>query len=498
MGRFDSRFLPLERAHGRVVSLVVFAVLSGLLVVPSDVPHQIAGTAPPAAQHLHAFDAKTVSVANEARRHVFLVADVERDVSSAGADRVRVRYVAGALLLAAAIFALSRHFSTGAVFGPLAWLVRLAEQIRAGDLATRGGRQSGPMERGHSGRARDQPAQILTEREERTAQATHALRGSEEQMRKIFDEGPVGMSLLDTDSRFVRVNRAFAEMLGQSIDGLHGKSLADVTHPLDRDLDRTLLSQLLAGAIPRYQIEKRYMTKDGRAIWGQLTAAVIHGDSGYPSFRIAAVEDITARKATENKLNRTAARLRALSRRVVDLQETERREISRELHDEVGQALTGLKLLLEMATRQPKGAGDRLQEALSIVGRLIIQVRTLTLDLRPPMLDDLGLLAALAWYVDRFSAQSGLQVQFQHYGIEQPLPPPLATAAYRIVQEGLTNVARHARAGRVDVHLVIEQGILAIRIADNGEGFDVGATLATGTASGLAGMRERAEFLDGT
>lgn len=498
VGRFDSRFLPLERVQGRLAFLVVFAVFSGLLVVASNVPHRVAGTATPAAQRLHLFDAKTVSVANGARRHIFLVADVKRDVSPAGADRVLVRYIAGAVLLAAAILALSRHFSTGAASGPVAWLVRLAEQIRAGDLVTRSGRQSGPMEGGHLGRARDQPAQIVTEGGERTAQATRALRESEEQMRKIFDEGPVGMSLLDTDSRFVRVNRALAEMLGHSIDDLQGKSLADVTHPSDRDLDRTLLSELFAGGIPRYQIEKRYLTKDGRAIWGQLTAAVIRDDRGHPSFRIATVEDITARKATEDKLNRTAARLRALSRRVVDLQETERREISRELHDEVGQALTGLKLLLEMATRQTKGAGDRLQEALSIVDRLIVQVRTLTLDLRPPMLDDLGLLAALAWYVDRFSAQSGLQVQFRQNGIEQPLSPPVATAAYRIVQEGLTNVARHARAGRVDVHLVIEQGILAIRIADDGQGFDVGATLATGTASGLAGMRERAEFLDGT
>lgn len=495
VARFDGRFPRLERIHDRLVFLVIITVVSGLLAVASDIPHRMAGTATTAAQHLHLFDAEPVRVSNKARRHIVLVADVQRDVSPAGVDRVPLRYIAGALLLAAAILALYRYFSARAASGPVAWF---AEQVGSGDLPARIEHQSGPKDRRHRGNARDQRAQVITEREEETAQGTRTLRESEEQMRKVFDEGPVGMSLLDADSRFVRVNRALAEMLGHSIDDLQGKSITEVTHPSDLELDRTLLSQLFAGAIPRYQIEKRYLTKDGRAIWGQLTAAVIHDNRGRPSFRIATVEDITARKATEDKLNRTAARLRALSRRVVDLQETERREISRELHDEVGQTLTGLKLLLEMATRQTTGAGDRLQEALSLVDRLIVQVRTLTLDLRPPMLDDLGLLAALAWYVDRFSGQSGLQVRFRHDGIGQPLAPPVATAAYRIVQEGLTNVARHARARTVDVHLAIEQGLLAIRIVDDGQGFDIGATLATGTASGLAGMRERAEFLDGS
>jgi signal transduction histidine kinase len=113
------------------------------------------------------------------------------------------------------------------------------------------------------------------------------------------------------------------------------------------------------------------------------------------------------------------------------------------------------------------------------------------------MLDDLGLLPALAWHIDHFSAQTGMQIRFRHSGLEQPVTPQVATAAYRIVQEGLTNVARHARARSVDVQVVVEDGSLAICIVDDGQGFDVGATLA-GASSGLAGMRERAEFLDGS
>jgi signal transduction histidine kinase len=104
-----------------------------------------------------------------------------------------------------------------------------------------------------------------------------------------------------------------------------------------------------------------------------------------------------------------------------------------------------------------------------MVEHLIAQVRTLTLDLRPPMLDDLGLGAALAWHIDRFSGQTGMQVRLRHQGIEQRLPQPIATAAYRIVQEALTNVARHARARSVDVHVGVEQGF---RIVDGDDSTD--------------------------
>jgi PAS domain S-box-containing protein len=320
----------------------------------------------------------------------------------------------------------------------------------------------------------------------------------EKQLHQIFDELPIGISLMDAKYRVVRVSAAMADMLGYSALELRGMSFSEFTHPDDVELDRALISQLFAGTIPRYQVEKRYITKDGRIISGQLTATVIRDERGQITFRIATVEDITSRKIAEHKLRRTAERLRALSRRVVDLQETERLKISRELHDEVGQTLTGLKLQLDLASRHTDRAEARLQEALSIVEHLIGQVRTLTLDLRPPMLDDLGLGAALAWHINRFSAQTGMQVHLGHQGIDQPLSQPVATAAYRIVQEALTNVARHAGARSVHVQVGVEQGILSIRIIDDGRGFDVRAALAGGASSGLAGMRERAEFLDGS
>lgn len=192
-------------------------------------------------------------------------------------------------------------------------------------------------------------------------------------------------------------------------------------------------------------------------------------------------------------------RLQALSRRLVETQELRSRELSRELHDEIGQILTGLKLTLEMSMRSlPKESRARLGEAQALVHDLLSRVRELSLDLRPAMLDDLGLLPALLWHFDRYSAQTRVRVSFKQTGLKgRRFPPELETAAYRIVQEALTNVARHAGVGQVTVRLWAGQGTLGIQIEDRGTGFDPEAALAAPTTSGLAGMRERATLLGG-
>ncbi len=201
----------------------------------------------------------------------------------------------------------------------------------------------------------------------------------------------------------------------------------------------------------------------------------------------------------EIALRQYADSLQALSRRLVEAQETERRTIAGELHDEIGQTLTALKFVLEMAGRQPAGtAGVRLREAQGLVSDLLQRVRTLTLDLRPSALDDLGLLPALLLLCDRYTEQTHVRVIAKHTGVEgRRFPPEVETAAYRIVQEALTNVARHARASEATVRLWVEATVLGVQIEDSGAGFDQEATLATPRSSGLAGMRERATLLGG-
>jgi len=190
--------------------------------------------------------------------------------------------------------------------------------------------------------------------------------------------------------------------------------------------------------------------------------------------------------------------LERLSTQIINTQEAERKRISRELHDELGQTLTGLKLLLDMSTRLPTDeVTASLDEAQALVNELITSVRGLSLDLRPAMLDDLGLLPALLWHFDRYTAQTHVRVTFKHSGLEGRFAPEVETAAYRIVQEVLTNVARHADVSQVMVRLWTDQDTLGVQIEDQGTGFDAEATLAAGATTGLAGMRERAVLLGG-
>lgn len=191
--------------------------------------------------------------------------------------------------------------------------------------------------------------------------------------------------------------------------------------------------------------------------------------------------------------------LRALSHRLVQVQEAERRLIARELHDEIGQMLTGLKLLLGTAVRlPPEKVGAGLAQAQELLNDLMGRVRHLSLDLRPAMLDDLGLLHALFWHFERYTQQTGIAVNFTHTGIEgRRFAPEVETAGYRLIQEALTNGARYAEVKEVNVHVWASGEMLAVQVEDRGRGFDPEEAAASGRSSGLAGMRERAELLGG-
>jgi signal transduction histidine kinase len=191
-------------------------------------------------------------------------------------------------------------------------------------------------------------------------------------------------------------------------------------------------------------------------------------------------------------------RLQLLSRRLVEVQEAERRHIARELHDEVGQVLTGLKLTLEMgASLPPEEFKANLEEAQALVNELMAEVRNLSLDLRPAMLDDLGLLPALLWHFERYTAQTQVHVAFKQIGLERRFQQEIETVAYRVIQEALTNVARHAGVGNVTVRVWVDDEALNVQVEDQGAGFDLEAALAASASSGLSGMYERVGLLGG-
>ena len=199
------------------------------------------------------------------------------------------------------------------------------------------------------------------------------------------------------------------------------------------------------------------------------------------------------------QVNEANTRLHSLSRQLVQAQEAERRTLARELHDQIGQTLTAVKLSLQAARHEIPNASD-LDEHIDTVNYALDQVRTLSLDLRPSMLDDLGLVPALRWYVDRQARQAGFEGQVLAMELDERLPPELEVTCFRVAQEALTNIARHVEARQVSVTVRRTDTEVELIVKDDGKGFDVEQALAeaaAGTSMGLLSMQERVHLAGG-
>ena len=216
---------------------------------------------------------------------------------------------------------------------------------------------------------------------------------------------------------------------------------------------------------------------------------------------IGLIRDITERARAAEALEEKSRQLRSLSRRVLEAQETERRRVAHELHDELGQSLTAIKINLQSRERFKDRSPTELNaENLRIVEAALQHVRRLAVALRPSVLDDLGLIPALRGIAEQTAARGGFEVHFQPALPAGRLPPDVETACFRIVQEALTNITRHARAQRVDIDLFHDGDALVLGIHDDGCGFEVAAVrerASAGDSIGLLGMKERATLLGG-
>jgi PAS domain S-box-containing protein len=191
-------------------------------------------------------------------------------------------------------------------------------------------------------------------------------------------------------------------------------------------------------------------------------------------------------------------RLQVLSKTLIEVQEKERRSLALELHDELGQMLSAVRISLHMIPNLPQAeAKEQLQEARTLVSDLLIRVRRMSLDLRPSMLDDLGLLPALYYLFKNYQAQTRETVSFEHSGLERRFTPEVEITAFRIIQEGLTNVMRHAVNKQVIVNVWADEQSLNMQMRDFGVGFDPAVVHSKGVSSGLSGMRERTRLLGG-
>jgi signal transduction histidine kinase len=229
---------------------------------------------------------------------------------------------------------------------------------------------------------------------------------------------------------------------------------------------------------------------------------VIRGDDRTAVAIVGSIHDVTNKRRDEEHLREAAARLEDLSRRLIRAEESERRRIAGELHDEIGQSLTALKLNLKAVIRSPRAPASalRLTESVDLVDRTIGQIRDLSLDLRPSLLDDLGLVPALRSKVGSLARWSGIEMSFAGASEIGRQDPEVETACYRIAQEALTNVARHSGARKVRVELEVSGLDLRLTIHEDGAGFDVEAAMAkakSGVSLGLLGMRERALLVGG-
>ncbi|MDF0675338.1 MAG: PAS domain S-box protein [Nitrospira sp.] len=302
------------------------------------------------------------------------------------------------------------------------------------------------------------------------------------------------------------------EMIGRSI-------LTIIPAHLHRDRARLLATVRGAHDIQSYDAVR--LTKDGRCIDVSVTLSPLKDSVGQFVGVSKVIRDISDRKRGEGLLRqahealemrvqeRTAElsaanhSLRILSSRLMQVQEEERSRLARDLHDEVGQLLTALKIDLQDIRHgeAEKARFGSLTDSLELVDRLLTQVRTLALDLRPSLLDDLGLVSALRWYANRQAARNGWTLSLLVEGMGGRVPVPIEVTCFRVAQEALTNVAKYARAKMIDLALRRQDGEVMLIIQDDGVGFDVPSARRRaqgGESVGLLGMEERVRLAGGS
>ena len=326
----------------------------------------------------------------------------------------------------------------------------------------------------------------------RHRQAT-ALADSEARYQAAFQLAPFRLTINRlSDGRFIEVNEAFLVDLGLSRAAVLGRTSVELGLWADPAMRETYADRLRRDGVVR-DLEFAGYVKDGRRQVTQLSSAIIEIQG--ESCVLTVAHDVTERRLAEAEAERSRLQLRALATRLQAAREEERTIVAREIHDELGQALTGLRLDLAWLRQRLESrnaeAAARLTSAIERIDGTLDSVRRIATELRPSVLDNLGLVAAIEWQVIEFERRSGIVVRFESLGDDGLGDDAQATTVFRILQESLTNVARHANARAVDVRYAADETTLSLRVADDGRGITA-AELADSSSLGLLGMRERA------
>lgn len=345
----------------------------------------------------------------------------------------------------------------------------------------------------------EQSQHYVAELEERIAErkrAEMALRESEERYRELFENARDAIYVHDLEGNYIRVNHAAETLSGYKREEIVGHNFIKFVAAADVGFGRkTFYAKLAEQGETAFEID--VIAKDGRRVPVEVRSRAI-----YENGVMVGVQGI-ARDITERKLAQDA--LQRFSRQLIEAQEDERRRISRELHDQIGQILTAIKMNLHSIpqVRHTSEIGCYVKDNIEAVDEALRLVRDLSVELRPPVLDDFGLVTALCWYVDRYTKRTGLNVDV---AIELPdqnqrFSREIETACFRIAQEALTNIVRHAQANKVLLQLVKDGNVLLLSVKDDGVGFDperLRKRALRAATLGLISMQERAHAAGGT
>ena len=310
-----------------------------------------------------------------------------------------------------------------------------------------------------------------------------------------------GVVISGPDQRVLQVNDAFLKITGRARAEMVGANCKILQGPdSDRATIRRISECLATGN--EFLGELLNYRKDGSTFWNELTISPVLDERGAITQYVGIMRDVSERKEAQAAQQRHLEQLQSLSRRVLEAQETERRRVAHELHDELGQYLTAIKINLQTAAVSKPGVAEaRNADNVRIVEDAIQQVRRLASALRPAVLDDLGLVPALKWMAEVNAARGQIAIGCHIQIADVRLLAEIETAYFRVAQEALTNILRHARCTQVDIRLFVRVDSLVMTIHDDGRGFDVEASLQrarSGGSLGVIGMYERASLIGGS
>jgi PAS domain S-box-containing protein len=319
------------------------------------------------------------------------------------------------------------------------------------------------------------------------------LKGADHTYRTFVEKMNEGAAVLSSDHTVLHCNRRFAQFLGMGIQHVIGSSVRELVWPDDHPkLDALLRSAARKSCRGEIRLQARKVVP----LPVHFSLSPLRLDGTRAICLIAS--DLSEMKRAEREVRASSELLRKLAARLLAVREEERTRIAREIHDELGQSLTAVKIdLAWLAGRLPRGntqMHERIGSTLELADSINQSVRRISTDLRPGILD-LGLAAAVEWQVQEFQARTGIHCELRLL-TQELFAPDVSTALFRILQETLTNVARHAQATRVEVVKQKDGDRLVLQISDNGRGFDA-EDPSISRSLGLLGMRERAAMLGG-